>query len=337
VTSTAGTQSQEVTPLLDHWGRRITRLRLAVSDQCNFRCAYCRPHSAAVSANGGPPLSADQLVAVADAAVGCGISALRLTGGEPLLRKDLPEITARIFGLAPGLDLAVTTNGSLLFEQASRLAQAGLQRVNVSLDSLRGARFQALTGSDSLPAVLRGLRAAKRAGLGPVKINTVVVRGVNDDEVAELVGFAAEHGYHPRFIEFMPLDGRRRRREAMVPVEEIRARIESEFALTPLPSNGSPGDEYLLGAGPTRISLIGPLSRPFCARCNRLRVTADGHLRSCLFSGAEQDLRPSLTAPDPKQALTAALLAATAAKPGGHRVGQPDFAPPSRTMFAIGG
>jgi cyclic pyranopterin phosphate synthase len=284
------------------------------------------------------PLSADALVIVADAAVKCGISSIRLTGGEPLLRPDLPDIVERIGALYPDLEVAVTTNGSLLEEQAHRLAQAGLERVNVSLDTLRSDRFEALTGQASLQAVLCGLQAAQQAGLCPVKVNTVVMRGVNDDEVADLVEFSAEHGYHARFIEFMPLDGGRRALpEAMVPAAEIQARIETRFALTPLPDSGSPGDEFLLGTGPTRVSLIGSVSRPFCARCNRLRVTADGCLRSCLFSRTEQDLRPCLAAPDPGQALTAALLAAAAGKPRGHRIGRPDFVRPSRTMFAIGG
>jgi cyclic pyranopterin phosphate synthase len=290
------------------------------------------------STSAGSLLSLDQITAVVDAAVSCGVGGIRLTGGEPLLRKDLPEMVARIARLAPGLDVALTTNGSLLGELALPLAQAGLNRVNVSLDSLRRDRFQAATGRPSLEAVLAGLEAAERAGLGPIKVNTVVVRGLNDDEITEMVEFASEHGYHARFIEFMPLDGRRQwLRGAMVPVDEIRARIESRFALTPLVSGGSPGDDYLLGAGPTRVSLIGAVSRPFCNRCNRFRVTADGFLRSCLFSSEEQDLRPALAAPRLREALTASFLAAAAHKPRGHRVGRPDFVRPRRTMFAIGG
>lgn len=279
----------QVTPLIDRWGRRITRLRIAVSDRCNFRCLYCRPPSTSADARHAPLLSLDEITAVAEAAVACGIESIRLTGGEPLLREDLREVIRRLSHLAAGLDISMTTNGFLLAEQAQPLAQAGLKRVNVSLDSLRRERFHAITSSDSLHAVVAGLQAAKRAGLRPVKLNMVVVRGLNDDEVVGMVRFAQEHEYHARFIEFMPLDGGREwRAEAMVSTGSIRARIEQEFDLKPLPDGGSPGDEYLVGSGPARISLIGTISHPFCDRCNRLRVTADGFLRACLFSSREQ-------------------------------------------------
>lgn len=328
----------QVTPLIDRWGRRITRLRIAVSDRCNFRCLYCRPPSTSADARHAPLLSADEITAVAEAAVACGIESIRLTGGEPLLREDLREVICRLSHLAAGLDISMTTNGFLLAEQAQPLAQAGLQRVNVSLDSLRRERFHAITSSDSLHAVVAGLQAAKRAGLWPVKLNMVVVRGLNDDEVVGMVRFAQEHEYHARFIEFMPLDGGREwRAEAMVSTGSIRARIEQEFDLKPLPDGGSPGDEYLLGAGPTRVSLIGTISHPFCDRCNRLRVTADGFLRACLFSSREQDLRPALAARRPKEALAAAFAAAAAYKPEGHRIGHADFVRPARSMFSIGG
>lgn len=326
-----------MTRLTDGWGRRISRLRLAVTDQCNFRCVYCRPRSS-LAATRGRLLSADEIVTVADAAVGCGIENIRLTGGEPLLREDLPEIIHRLSGLAPGLDISLTTNGSLLAELAQPLARAGLNRVNVSLDSLRGERFRSITGSRSLDAVMAGLEAAERAGLRPIKVNVVILRRLNDDEVVEMVTFAQAHRYHIRFIELMPLDGGQEwRPEAIVSIDEVRARIENRFALTPLPDGGSPGDEYLLDAGPTRVSLIGSISHPFCDRCNRIRVTADGFLRLCLFSSSEHDLRPALAAARPKQALAKALVTAIADKPIGHRIGQPDFVRPHRTMSAIGG
>jgi len=324
--------------LRDRWGRQVTRLRLAVSDRCNFGCVYCCPRPMAAGSGSHALLSPDQIAVVVGAAVSCGIRTIRLTGGEPLLREELAEIVARIAGAADGLDIAVTTNGSLLAEHSLPLSRAGLRRVNVSLDTLRPDRFKAITGTVSLEAVLAGLEAAKQAGLNPIKLNTVVVRGVNDDEIVELVESAREHGCHPRFIEFMPLDGRRHwRQDAMVPVDEIRARIEERFALTPVLGSESPGDEYLLGDGPIRVSLIGALSRPFCRRCNRLRVTADGFLRSCLFSSEEQDLRPALAAPNPEEALAAAFRSAAAQKPLGHRAGEDDFVQPRRSMFAIGG
>jgi cyclic pyranopterin phosphate synthase len=330
-----------VKALVDRCGRRITRLRIAVSDRCNFRCFYCRP-----SGNDVAPrcrlLSADEILAVAEAGVACGIASIRLTGGEPLLREDLLQIVSRICRLSPGLDVSLTTNGYGLAELADRLATAGLKRVNVSLDSLRRDRFGAITrqraGSDSLHAVLAGLEAARRAGLRPIKVNMVVVRGVNDDEICEMARFGEEHGYQIRFIEFMPLDGNREwRPEALVPVDEIRARLEGSFGLTPLPDGGSPGDEFLLGAGPTRVSLIGTISQPFCDRCNRMRVTADGFLRACLFSSVEHDLRPALAAADREKAIAAAFAAAVAHKPAGHRIGQTGFVPPPRAMFSIGG
>lgn len=322
--------------LRDRWGRHIVRLRLGVSDRCNFACVYCRP--GLTLAGGRPLLSTDEIVGVARAAVNCGIRTIRITGGEPLLRDDLVEIVARMSELSPGLDIAITTNGSLLERWAVPLRRAGLGRVNVSLDSLRQDRFEAITGSESLDEVLRGLEAAKQAGLEPVKVNAVVLRGANDDEVAEIAEFAHERGYHPRFIEFMPLDGRRRWvQQAMVPVDEIQSRIESRFHLTPVSDSESPGDEYVLGSGPTRVSLIGAITRPFCARCNRLRVTADGFLRACLFSSDEQDLRPALAAADPAAVVAEALVKAAAEKPRSHALGSEGFVQPRRPMLAIGG
>ena len=322
--------------LTDRWGRRVTRLRLAVSDRCNLRCVYCDPRPSV--STGREALTADEIAAVAEAAVFCGIESIRFTGGEPLLREDLLDIVARVSRLSPDLDLALTTNGSLLAGLAGPLAGAGLKRVNVSLDSLREERFRALTGGGSLGSTLAGLEAARRAGLRPVKINTVVMRGANDEEVLEIVEFAAAEGYHARFIEFMPLDGEGRwDREAMAPVAEIRARLEENYDLVPRPENSSPGEEYVLPALGSRISLIGAISRPFCHRCNRLRVTADGWLRPCLFSREEHELRPALADHSPTEAVAAALAAAAAAKPAGHRVGQADFRRPARPMVAIGG
>jgi cyclic pyranopterin phosphate synthase len=327
-----------VTPLIDRRGRRITRLRLAVSDQCNLACMYCRPRWPAAGTAAGRLLSVDEIAAVAEAAVACGIEHLRLTGGEPLLREGLHRIVHRLSRIAPELDLSLTTNGILLETHAEPLAEAGLSRVNVSLDSLREDTFRAITGGQSPSAVRAGLRAAERAGLRPIKLNAVVLRGLNDDEVIDMVRFAQEHAYHLRFIEFMPLDGGGEwRPEAVVSIDEVRARIEETFGLTPLPHDGSPGDDYVLAAGPTRVSLIGTISHPFCDRCNRVRVTADGFLRPCLFSSTEADLRPALASARPTEALVAMFAAAAAGKPDGHGIGREHFVPPRRSMFAIGG
>lgn len=327
-----------MTHLVDPWGRSITRLRLSVGDRCNLTCTYCRsrPHAGASPAL--PPLSADDFVAISEAAVASGIETIRLTGGEPLLRDDLPQITSRIAALAPAPDISLTTNGCLLADSAQALADAGLARVNVSLDSLRAGAFWTITGGSSPRRVIAGLAAARRAGLGPIKVNAVIVRGLNDGEILDLVRFADDRGYHIRFIEFMPLDaGRQWLPESVVPVTEIRGRVADTFDLTPLPHNGSPGDDYLIGEGPARLSLIGALTHPFCERCNRIRVTADGFVRPCLFSTAEHDLRPALAAAHRADALIAALAAAVADKPRGHHIGEPDFAAPARAMFAIGG
>ena len=324
--------------LVDRWGRRITRLRLAVSDQCNLRCVYCRPRAGASGATRGRLLSTAEIMAVVEAAVACGVSSIRLTGGEPLLREDLLGVIGRIAGLRSGLDIAVTTNGILLSKLAGPLSESGLNRVNVSLDSLRGDRFRAITGHDSCRAVVAGLKAAARAGLWPIKVNVVLMRGRNDDEALDMVQFAADHGYQIRFIEFMPLDGEQEwLPDAMVCADEVRAQVEGVFGLTPLPAGDSPGDEYLLGPGPTRVSFIGPISHPFCDRCNRIRVTADGFLRPCLFSRSECDLHPALASDRPQEALIEALSAAAANKPAGHGVSDRGFVRPARAMFAIGG
>jgi GTP 3',8-cyclase len=323
-------------PLIDPCGRVITRLRLAVSDRCPARCFYCRPPGEAAAGRG--ELDRESLLLIAKAAVACGIKTLRLTGGEPLLRGDLAELVAGIARIAPHLDLSLTTSGLLLAEQAETLARAGLQRVNVSLDSLREERYAAITGQPSLALVLAGLEAAAAAGLEPIKINAVIVRGVNDNEILDLATFAQKGGYHMRFIEYMPLDGCGNwRRQDLVKVEEIRVAIEAKFSLTPVLNRESPGEEYLLAGGPGRLSLIGAVTRPFCGRCNRLRVTADGFLFPCLFSAGEIDLAPALASASPEAALVAAFRQAAAAKPKGHDIGGEIFSPPRRPMSAIGG
>jgi cyclic pyranopterin phosphate synthase len=331
--------SGEVTPpspLIDPCGRVITRLRLGVSNHCTARCFYCRPTGTV--APDRKELSREALLLIAEAAVACGLKTIRFTGGEPLLREDLPALIAGISRLSPRLDLSLTTNGLLLAAQAAKLAEAGLHRVNVSLDTLREERYLAITGQPSLPLVLTGLEAAVAAGLTPIKINAVLVRGVNDDEILDLVTFAYKGGYHMRFIEYMPLDGGGKwQPQDLVPVEEIRATIEKRFALTPVLNQESPGEEYLLEGGPGRISLIGAISRPFCGRCNRLRITADGVLLPCLFSAREIALGPALEAINPKEALTTAFQQAAAAKPEKHDIGGENFILPRRAMYSVGG
>ncbi len=323
--------------LYDRWQRRITRLRLGVSNKCDLHCVYCRP-TAADGHNIRPEIEADEIVTIVDAAVACGIQAVRLTGGEPLLREDLAAIVSRISMLHPNLDLSLTTNGRLLADKALELAEAGLKRVNVSLDSLRPECYRTLTGGEDHRKVLAGIEAAARAGLSPIKINAVIIRDINDDEIADMVAFAGPRGYHMRFIEFMPMDGSGRWTAAqVVTIAEMRRLIETHFELTPMLAGESPGEEYLLTEFGSRLSLIGAVSQPFCHRCNRLRVTADGFLRGCLFSKEEYDLRPALDSVNPKQALIELLITAASGKPHSHCIGREGFERPTRSMFSTGG
>ncbi|MEZ5141668.1 MAG: GTP 3',8-cyclase MoaA [Acidimicrobiales bacterium] len=333
-------------PLVDGFGRVHRDLRISITDRCNFRCTYCMP------AEGMPWLPREELLTYEEIERVAGVlvrrfgfDSLRITGGEPTVRAHLPVLVAKLAALrAPSgrpVDLALTTNGASLGLLAHDLAAAGLRRVNVSLDTLRPDRFRAITRRDDLPRVLDGVAAAVAAGLDPVKVNCVVMRGVNDDEIVDLAGWARDAGVELRFIEFMPLDADGRWTGGQVVArDEILARLSSVFALAP-DTDGHQGAapaerfRYLDGGG--HVGVIPTVTHAFCDACDRVRLTAEGALRSCLFALDEHDLRGLLRSGADDDVLAARIEAAVAAKWAGHRIGQPVFVRPGRSMSQIGG
>ena len=327
-------------PLQDRFGRIHTDLRVSLTDRCNLRCTYCMPEQGLSWLPKPELLTDDELVRLVRIGTErLGIRTVRLTGGEPLLRRGLPGLVARVAALPHAPDLSLTTNGVGLARTAAELAAAGLGRVNVSLDTLRRDRYQQLTRRDRLPDVLLGLAAAQAAGLAPVKVNAVPVRGVNEDEIPELAAFAVEHGYRMRFIESMPLDAQGAwEREKMVPAEEILERLRERFALEPVPREGSaPAEEWRVAGTGAVVGVIASVTRPFCGGCDRVRLTADGQLRNCLFATAESDLRALLRGGADDAAVAAAWRAGVAGKGPGHAIGSAGFQRPDRPMSAIGG
>ncbi|MFH1084146.1 MAG: GTP 3',8-cyclase MoaA [Chloroflexota bacterium] len=322
--------------------RAIRYLRISVTDRCNLRCRYCMPEEGVAPLRHDDILRLEEIARVARVAAGLGISRVRLTGGEPLVRKGILDLV-RMIAATDGIeDLSMTTNATLLAEMAQPLAEAGLRRVNVSLDTLRPDRFREITRWGSLEDALAGIAAAHRAGLEPVKINTVVMRGFNDDEVVDLAARTLTEGWHVRFIEVMPLgENAWLNHERYVPSDETRARIVAALGpleLAELDGNG-PARYWRLPGAPGTIGLISALSQHFCATCNRLRLTSDGRLMPCLFSALEYDLRtPRRTGAD-DAALRAVLLDAIAHKPVGHTLTDPcaqQFGSP-REMSRVGG
>ena len=324
-------------PLVDGFGRVHTDLRLSLTDRCNLRCTYCMPAEGLDWLPKPTLLTDDEMVRVVRLLREMGVRTVRLTGGEPLLRPGLPGLVARLAEL--DLALSLTTNGLGMARQAQALRDAGLLRVNVSLDSLRPERFAELTRRDRLSDVLEGLAAARTAGLQPVKVNAVLMRGVNDDEAADLLQWALDSGYALRFIEQMPLDPQHGwDRSTMLDVDEILARLGERWSLTPVPSRGSaPAEEFLVDGGPATVGVVGSVSRPFCDACDRLRLTADGQVRNCLFAREESDLRTPLREGASDDELADRLRAAVAGKKKGHGIGEPGFVQPDRPMSAIGG
>ncbi len=305
-------------PLRDRYHRTINYLRISVTDRCNLRCAYCMPEEGVPSLDAAEILSYEELLRVARVAVRLGIWKIRVTGGEPLVRKGILGFLAELARLPGVRDLCLTTNGILLAETAAALRRAGLRRVNVSLDTLRPERFERIARRGGLDRVLAGIRAAREHGLRPVKVNVVAMRGVNDDELADFVEFARTQGVEVRFIEFMP-GGGGWDESRVIPAAEILERLSGRFRLEPvreLRSSG-PSRTYRLPDG-TRIGVISPLSDHFCGTCNRLRLTAAGRLRTCLFSNREIDLRRVLRSGVDDGVLEAVLRDAVARKPPGH-------------------
>jgi cyclic pyranopterin phosphate synthase len=330
-----------VAPLTDGWARSIESLRISVTDRCNFRCVYCIPNEDIAWMPRAQMASLEELARIARVAVGLGVRKLRITGGEPLLRKNLPSLVAELANL-PGLDdLALTTNGTELPRLARDLAEAGLERVNVSLDSLDRATFAKLAQRDLLPDVLAGIDAAVDAGLTPISINCVVIRGVNDGEAVAFARFARERGFEVRFIEFMPLEhGQRWSEGALVPGHELRARIGEVFPLVPAPDpdpSAPSRDWHFADGAPGVIGFIDSVTAPFCSACNRIRLTADGKLRTCLFSLREHDLLGPMRAGASDAEVADLLRGAVATKERKHHITDGLFVKPERTMSQIGG
>jgi cyclic pyranopterin phosphate synthase len=329
---------------VDTYGRSHRDLRVSVTDRCNLRCTYCMPPDFADWLPGDQLLSIDELLLVISVAVENGIGSIRLTGGEPLVRPDLVEIVRRIGQLPNPPRITLTTNGLRLAELARPLADAGLERVNISLDTLDRDRFSRLTFRDRWDDVMAGIESALRAGLHPVKVNTVLMRGINDDEAVPLLRHAIAHGWSLRFIEQMPLDPHGSwDRSAMVTSAEIHALLSEHFTLTPVPGRGSaPAEEFSVDGGPATVGIIASVSEPFCAACDRLRLTADGQIRNCLFSREETDVRatlrdPSLTVQARRERLAGLFASSVLAKLPGHGINDPSFIRPDRPMSAIGG
>jgi cyclic pyranopterin phosphate synthase len=323
--------------LADRYGRVVRDVRISLTDRCGLRCTYCMPEEGLPWLARQDLLSDTEILRLTGVLRGCGIVSARLTGGEPLLRPSAHHIVRGL--IAQGYETALTTNGVALVEQAELLAAAGLGRVNVSLDTLCRKTFHTLTRRDRLPDVLAGLAAAAAAGLHPVKVNTVLLRGINDDEAVDLLAFCLENGYELRFIEQMPLDPQHGwTRSELVTGAEIVASLRTRWALTPVPRTGSsPADTWLIDGGPAVVGVIASVTAPFCARCDRLRLTADGQLRNCLFARSETDLRGPLRAGASDVELTALIAAAVLEKAPGHGINEPRFIQPSRPMSAIGG
>jgi GTP 3',8-cyclase len=327
--------------LIDRYGRVATDLRISLTDRCNLRCSYCMPAEGLDWIPSPELLSDEEVTRLITVAVReLGVRELRFTGGEPLLRRGLEVIIAASAGLRPRPRISLTTNGIGLARRAQRLARAGLDRVNVSLDTLRPDCFEAITRRDRLADVLAGLTAAREAGLAPVKINSVLLRHLNDDEAVALLRFALEMGFEQRFIEQMPLDAQHQwDRAAMVSAQEILGQLRSEFMLTPDPDERgqAPAERWLVDGGPARVGIIASVTRPFCGACDRTRLTADGQVRSCLFATSETDLRALLREGASDQEIAERWRLAMWAKAAGHGINDPGFLQPARPMSAIGG
>ena len=328
--------------LADSYGRIATDLRVSLTDRCNLRCAYCMPAEGLDWLPRPELLTDDEIVRLVRIGVTrLGIAEVRFTGGEPLLRRGLPGIVARTGALRPRPEISVTTNGIGLDRLAGPRAEAGLDRINVSLDTLRPAVFTELARRDRLADVLRGLAAAAAAGLIPVKVNAVLMRGINDGEAPALLRFCLEHGYQLRFIEQMPLDAQHGwRRENMVTAGEILDCLSAEFTLTPddpAARGSAPAEAFLVDGGPARVGVIGSVTRPFCGACDRVRLTADGQVRNCLFAQEESNLRDPMRAGASDEELAAIWEKAVAVKLPGHGINDPGFLQPARPMSAIGG
>jgi len=327
--------------LQDSYGRAIRDLRISITDRCNFRCFYCMPQEAMEWQPKSEILDYEEIVRLSEVLVSLGITKLRVTGGEPMLRRDVERLIASLARLEGVEDLAMTTNAHFLRGRARGLKEAGLQRITISLDSLEPERFALLTGRNELAQVLDGIDAALEAGLHPVKINSVVIRGINDDQAVGFAAFARAKGVRVRFIEFMPLDnGRVWRREMVVPGEELRQRIHDVYPLAPIKSENlsETARRFAFADGaPGEVGFINPVTQPFCGHCSRIRLTADGMIRTCLFSSVEHNIKRLLRAGARREELAEFMIATVEKKEDRHHINDPEFVQPLRTMSCIGG
>ena len=352
------------TELRDSHGRVMRDLRVSVTDRCNFRCLYCLPEteeaanfyrtrwtgagttvaSVPIAYEWKPRselLSHEEIERVVRVGAGLGIDKVRVTGGEPLMRQGVEELVGRLSAVRGVRDLAMTTNGFLFGRKAKALQEAGLRRVSFSMDSLDRVNFLRMTGRDGLAEVLDGIRLARELGMTPVKVNAVVIRGMNDHEVEALVEFGRQEGLSMRFIEFMPLDASRAwQRDMVVTGAELLGRLRARWEMEPVgvpERSAETARRWRFADGRGEVGIIAPVSEPFCGHCNRLRLTADGKLRTCLFSIGEHDLRPMLRGGATDEELAGRLVEIVRGKEAGHRIGKADFVQPARTMSCIGG
>ncbi|QDN97520.1 GTP 3',8-cyclase MoaA [Streptomyces sp. S1A1-8] len=328
--------------LIDTYGRVATDLRVSLTDRCNLRCTYCMPEEGLQWLAKPDLLTDDEIVRLIEIAVTrLGITEVRFTGGEPLLRPGIVGIVERVSALEPRPQMSLTTNGIGLRRTAAALKTAGLDRVNVSLDTLRPDVFKALTRRDRHQDVIAGLEAARDAGLTPVKVNCVLMPGLNDDEAPDLLAWAVEHDYELRFIEQMPLDAQHGwKREGMVTAGDILASLRTRFALTEEGADergSAPAERWLVDGGPHRVGVIASVTRPFCAACDRTRLTADGQIRNCLFATEETDLRTALRSDATDEEIARIWRLAMWGKKAGSGLDDPSFLQPTRPMSAIGG
>lgn len=326
--------------LIDAFGRVHNNLRISVTDRCNIRCVYCMPEQVQFMPR-SKLLTYEEIARFVRVAASLGVNKLRLTGGEPLVRKDLDELIHKLVEIEGIVDVGLTTNGILLAPFAERLFDAGLRRINVSLDTLDPDRFKKLARRTGLEATIEGILAAKQAGFDPVKVNAVIIRGMNEEDIAPLGRFGREHGLEMRFIEYMPLDAEHLwEREKVVFADEILEVLGREVApLAPVPNPDprAPAVDYDYEDGGGRVGMIASVSRPFCGNCNRLRLTSDGKIRNCLFALEETDAREMLRSGAPDDQIAQAIRDSVRAKWEGHQINTARFIQPDRAMHSIGG
>jgi len=324
---------------VDTFGRIADDLRVSVTDRCNFRCTYCMPAEGLAWLPKSEILSFEESTRLLGIFVGLGVASIKVTGGEPTVRADLPTLVRMYREVGPELDISITTNGVLLDRLAGPLAAAGVDRATVSCDSLMRHRFAEMTRRDALDKVFAGLKAAEEAGLTPIKINTVVIGGTNDDELVEFARWSRETGYEVRFIEYMPLDAEHAwERSKVVPSRRVLEIIDSTFPLAAVGHANEPATSYAFAdGGPGRIGVIASVTEPFCDTCNRLRLTAEGQVRACLFSLEETDLRGPMRDGATDAELASLIRTTVWRKWSGHRINHADFVQPARSMSMIGG